>query len=148
MSNVPCGSDRDLCSDADSNVGDAYAVGYGKPPLQTRFAKGASGNPRGRKPGSKNLGAILDSELNTKVTVTEKGERRSKRKREVFVTQLVNKAIGGDLRAASLIMEMLEKREANERTAQGELSAIETVAEADAQVVADFLRRVTGESPR
>jgi len=25
-----------------------YEVGYGKPPLQTRFRKGQSGNPRGR----------------------------------------------------------------------------------------------------
>jgi hypothetical protein len=28
-----------------------YAIGYGKPPLHTRFAKGRSGNPRGRPPG-------------------------------------------------------------------------------------------------
>ena len=28
--------------------GEGYDVGYGKPPKQTRFAKGQSGNPRGR----------------------------------------------------------------------------------------------------
>ncbi len=31
----------------------AYDVGYGKPPVATRFAKGRSGNPRGRPPKPK-----------------------------------------------------------------------------------------------
>jgi hypothetical protein len=29
-----------------------YAIGYGKPPLHTRFAKGRSGNPGGRPRGT------------------------------------------------------------------------------------------------
>jgi hypothetical protein len=31
-----------------------YRVGYGKPPKRTRFKKGRSGNPKGRKRGSRN----------------------------------------------------------------------------------------------
>lgn len=30
-----------------------YDVGYGRPPEETRFKKGQSGNPRGRPKGSK-----------------------------------------------------------------------------------------------
>lgn len=32
-----------------SGGGSGYEVGYGKPPTTTRFKKGVSGNPRGRK---------------------------------------------------------------------------------------------------
>ena len=32
----------------------SYRVGYGKPPKRTRFKKGHSGNPKGRKKGSRN----------------------------------------------------------------------------------------------
>ncbi|MGJ3627161.1 DUF5681 domain-containing protein [Sphingomonas sp. MMS24-JH45] len=35
--------------------GPTYEVGYGKPPIHARFQKGQSGNPKGRKKGSKNL---------------------------------------------------------------------------------------------
>ena len=36
-----------------------YAVGYGKPPVHTRFQKGESGNPRGKKKGEKGLKAVV-----------------------------------------------------------------------------------------
>ena len=40
-----------------------YEVGYGKPPKSTRFRKGQSGNPAGRRKGSFNLGTIVRREL-------------------------------------------------------------------------------------
>jgi hypothetical protein len=41
-----------------------YEVGYGKPPRDTRFPKGQSGNPRGRPSGAKNLKTLLSEALN------------------------------------------------------------------------------------
>ena len=38
-----------------ANDVDAEKVGYGRPPLTTRFKPGESGNPRGRPKGSKSL---------------------------------------------------------------------------------------------
>lgn len=39
-----------------------YEVGYGKPPEDTRFRKGQSGNPRGRPKGAKNKLPALNEE--------------------------------------------------------------------------------------
>ena len=39
------------CAPAESA---GYDIGYGKPPAATRFAKGQSGNPRGRPKGARN----------------------------------------------------------------------------------------------
>ena len=50
-----------------------YEVGYGKPPGHTRFAKGQSGNPRGRPPGAKSFTTLLDEALNERVLVEENG---------------------------------------------------------------------------
>ena len=36
-----------------------YDVGYGKPPLHTRFRKGQSSNPKGRSKGTKNFATIF-----------------------------------------------------------------------------------------
>jgi hypothetical protein len=55
------------------NKRDDYAVGYGKPPLHTRFKKGQSGNPRGRPPGAKNLSTLLNEALNEPVIVAANG---------------------------------------------------------------------------
>ena len=40
-----------------------YVVGYGKPPLHTRFQKGRSGNPNGRPRGKKNMSTLLSAAL-------------------------------------------------------------------------------------
>jgi Family of unknown function (DUF5681) len=63
-----------------------YDVGYRKPPRHTRFAKGQSGNPRGRPPGAKNLKTLLSEALNETVIVSENGGRQ--RLRRAIVSSL------------------------------------------------------------
>ena len=71
-------------------------VGYGKPPARTRFRKGQSGNPTGRREnGAKSLKTDLSEELQESVMVRE-GERSTKnfqtaRNRKT----LVNKTLKG-----------------------------------------------------
>ena len=36
-----------------------YDVGYGKPPVETRFRKGRSGNPKGRGKGSRDFATVF-----------------------------------------------------------------------------------------
>ena len=49
-----------------------YEVGYGRPPVATRFSKGQSGNPRGRPKVTKAFGAMLHEALNKKVQVRDR----------------------------------------------------------------------------
>ena len=85
-----------------------YAVGYGKPPLHTRFKKGQSGNPRGRPPGAKNLSTLLNEALNEPVVITENGGRKKVSKRQASLKQLVNEAAKGKWPALKLLLDILQ----------------------------------------
>jgi len=81
-----------------------YLVGYGKPPLNTQFKEGKSGNPAGRQKGSRNMSTLLAEELNKPVRVVQNGRRRTITKLQALVTQLVNKAVSGDFRFLRLLL--------------------------------------------
>jgi hypothetical protein len=53
-----------------------YDVGYGKPPLHTRFRKGQSGNPKGRGKGTKNFATLFMKAMSQPVTSTRTGSAR------------------------------------------------------------------------
>lgn len=86
-----------------------YDVGYGKPPIHSRFKPGRSGNSRGRPRGRRNLITELEEALAQKVTVTENGRTRKLSKREVMVVTAVNKAVKGDPKAFSTVIALMER---------------------------------------
>jgi hypothetical protein len=106
-----------------------YAVGYRKPPRQTRFRNGQSGNPRGRSPGAKNLKTLLNDALNEPVIVTENGGHRKITKRQAIITQLVNRSATADLRAIKILLDMLWDVEGRTEPAAPETSAFSEVDE-------------------
>jgi hypothetical protein len=83
-----------------------YQVGPGRPPVHTRFKKAQSGNPGGRS--AKSLPALLVDALNETVVVTIDGRRRTITKREVVVTQMVDKSASADLRATKMLIDMMK----------------------------------------
>jgi Family of unknown function (DUF5681) len=101
-----------------------YAVGYGKPPLHTRFRKGQSGNPRGRPPGAKNLKTLVSEALNQRVIVTENGRHRKVTKREAIVTQLVNRSATADFRAIKILLDILRDVEGQTEPTSPEASSV------------------------
>ena len=78
---------------------DNYEVGYGRPPKDTRFRKGVSGNPSGRTRKPQDFDQQLLREAGSFVTITEKGRRVRISKHDVAIRQLVHKAMTGDLSA-------------------------------------------------
>jgi hypothetical protein len=108
-----------------------YEVGYGKPPRHTRFAKGQSGNPRGRPPGAKSFTTLLEEALNERVLVAENGGRRKVSKRQAIVTQLVNRAATADFRAMKMLFDFARDTERQIESASPESAAF---TEADEKV--------------
>jgi Family of unknown function (DUF5681) len=47
----------------------AYVVGYGRPPIESRFQLGSSGNPRGRRKGSKNLKTLIRKAMTASISI-------------------------------------------------------------------------------
>jgi hypothetical protein len=118
--------------------GGDYEVGYGKPPRHTQFAKGQSGNPRGRPAGAKNLKTLLNEALNELVIVAENGGRRKITKRRAIVTQLVNQSAKANLPAIRILFDLVRDIEG-----QTEPSAPETsdFSEADEKVLEQIKAR-------
>lgn len=81
-----------------------YDVGYGRPPKATQFKKGQSGNPKGRAKGSMNLETILNKAANEMARITVNGVPRMVPKMEVAITQAVNQAASGNLKALREVM--------------------------------------------
>ena len=84
-----------------------YEVGYKKPPPQTRFRKGRSGNPKGRPRATKNLKTDLMEELAERISLREGTIRKRVSKQRAMVKTLTAKAIKGDTRATSAILGMI-----------------------------------------
>lgn len=78
-------------------------VGYCKPPTETRFQPGISGNPNGRPKHRKNLKTAFKDILTEKIRVRT-GNRVALRTRlEVVLMATLDKAIKGDPKAAQNI---------------------------------------------
>lgn len=76
-------------SDKDDDGWPSHKVGYGKPPIHTRFKKGQSGNLKGRKPKVKNVSTLLSMELDRLIVVRDGEVEKQISKREALVTSLV-----------------------------------------------------------
>jgi hypothetical protein len=85
---------------------DGYSVGYGKPPLHSRFRAGQSGNPAGRRKGVRNLMTDVRRTLSTPIKVKEGGRTRKKSTQEGALMVLREKALRGDARALDRLLEL------------------------------------------
>lgn len=96
-----------------------YAVGYGKPPVATRFQPGVSGNPKGRPKGSRNRRKLKDSRLQDIIIAEAYRDipvRDGERMIDIPIAQAVVRALAvnaakGQPRAQTLFTQLLTATE-------------------------------------
>ena len=117
-----------------------YEVGYGKPPLATRFRKGKSGNASGRPRRSRSVGSILAEILERKVTIRDGTGPRLVTVQEAMLLKFTKNALKGDARALNAVLGLAERyRDDPARTIEpAELSADDQV------LIRDYLARQAG----
>lgn len=88
---------------------DNYKVGKGRPPKHTRFKKGQSGNPSGRKklPDVAQAAARV---LQQMITVTQDGVRKKMPAIDAVLIKQLAKAMNGEFRAAEFLLKIVDDR--------------------------------------
>ncbi len=78
-----------LAEESDSN----YTVGYRKPPRDSQFKPGQSGNPNGRGRKHTTFDDDIEKELRTFIVILEDGKQKRVTKMQAIAKQHVNKAL-------------------------------------------------------
>jgi hypothetical protein len=94
---------------SEDNMSDSYEVGYGKPPKDTRFKKGSSGNPKGRPRKTLDFDLELLRQSKATVVINVNGRPHRISKHEAVSMQLINKAASGYIPALRTYVDRYEK---------------------------------------
>jgi hypothetical protein len=119
-----------------------YEVGYGKPPKHAQFKSGESGNPNGRPKGIRNLNTDLQEELSLKILVTEGGTQQETTKQRAMLKSLFAKSLNGDVRASSVLINLILGLEQTRIAAQ----STGAMAEEDLAILEAFKQKILDES--
>ena len=114
---------------------DHYDIGYGRPPKETRFKPGQSGNPKGRKKSPpSSLGEDLTRLLNMPISVVENGNLKKMPTRKALLKKLTTQALKGDVRSIKLLLDMAKEA----GNTQSNIQEAEVMSEDDAAILGAY----------
>jgi hypothetical protein len=90
-------------------MADDEKVGYRRPPRQSQFKPGQSGNPSGKAKGLRSMATELQDILSEEITFTAEGAIKTMSKQRALASSLITAAIDGDLRATAIVMAHLNR---------------------------------------
>jgi len=82
------------------------AVGYGRPPVASRFKSGKSGNPKGRPKGAKNLKTLIREAMTASIPIQEGEKTRRVTRLEGVVLRQIQSALRGNDKSAMAVLKM------------------------------------------
>jgi hypothetical protein len=128
---------------------DSYEVGYGKPPKNTQFQKGISGNPTGRPKKAAEFHSIFMKESESLMTIIDNGQRRRVSKLEAIAKQLHNKALTGNIQALRIYVALYPQLREIAALQSKDLERTDASQFSDAElekIIADALKKEEKES--
>ena len=118
-----------------------FNIGYKKPPKQTQFQPGQSGNSKGRPKGLKNLATDLQEELEQKILITEANKSQEVTKQRAMIKTLFAKALKGETRAANVLIGLiLGLEQANRNNPDGA-----ALSDEDQAILAAYTKQLLGD---
>jgi Family of unknown function (DUF5681) len=81
-------------------------VGYGRPPVASRFKPGKSGNPKGRRKGIKNLKTLIKDAMTASIPIQEGEKTRRVTRLEGVVLRQIQSALRGNDKSAMAVVRM------------------------------------------
>lgn len=124
---------------------DGDDVGYGKPPRQYTWKPGQSGNPKGRRKGTKNESTLLREILERKIQAGSGNARRKITVLEGILLRIAENALKGDPKSAAFLLNRFAALVSGELQPQDLSEDDRAVLEAFAQQAA--ARKIEGPKP-
>jgi hypothetical protein len=122
------------------NSEEKYEIGYKKPPKDSQFKPGQSGNRKGRPKDHRNTYNMLTEVLDQKISIKENGRDLRISKKLAMIMQLVNKAVKGDVKAINSLLPHMLMADVKEEDKNKILASI---SQDDREIITNYLKNVS-----
>ena len=122
-----------------SDAAPTYVIGYGRPPVHTRFKPGHRGRG-GRPKRQRNLRTVLEQTLDQRITIREGNRTRQVTKRDAIILKLVNDAVSGNAKALTNLIALMRSQDMMGQPQ--EEAELQPLTADDETIIADLLRRL------
>lgn len=119
-----------------------YELGFAKPPKNSQFKKGQSGNPKGRPKGSVNTMKLIETELDEKIYVKEGNKQITLTKQQAIIKQIINKALKGDTKSSLFMVDVMKELDAYKEEAA---AVVNSIKKDDKSILDDYIKSVSKE---